>query len=85
VSVQWQWQTPHKTWAKTALWHAPSREEVETTPWMSLKDEGNGTARQQSVPEFALRGGGIQYSLVLGAFISLSSPHVSEVTVTFPT
>ena len=83
LSVQWEGQIPPKTWVKTELRHAPNREALETTPWMSVPKNGEGRASSERLPTTALRGGWIQYRLALGAFNSLSSPRVSEVTVTY--
>ena len=83
VCVEWQAQTPHKTWVKAQLRHAPSRNTLGQAPWVELEDAHDSKTSQQKVPGCELRGGWIQYRLALGAFNSLSTPRVWEVTVKY--
>ena len=81
TKVSWEAQVPSKTWVKAQLRFAPTKEALESAPWMGPEGSHSWFDNRQKVKKSP--GKWVQYRLSLGATNGLSTPRVTEVSVFF--
>ena len=81
TGIQWQADTPVKTWVKAQLRRAPKAEALADAPWHGPTGSDSWFENGAAVPDETTPGGWAQYRLALGAVNSGSTPRVAAVNV----
>lgn len=72
---------PRKTWVKAQIRLADSREALEKTIWQGPVGPASWFNIGERVDQTLFRGQWVQYRLAVGAYNSLNTPRISQVTV----
>ncbi|MCX6992450.1 MAG: VCBS repeat-containing protein [Kiritimatiellaeota bacterium] len=76
---------PHKTWVKAQFRLADSRDALEKTLWQGPVGRDSWFNIGERVDKTLFRGKWVQYRLAVGAYNSLNTPRISQITVNLET